>query len=192
MVGLTRSPSHKRKADSLYTAILVLLWNLGLLTITEIPIEFTHIHTTTEGQPLSTTLRAYQRTAISTITQLSKHILADPFPENTTLCDDLDVETRMTGYHLAPDLAVVAVRKAIEQQVRLGPRGDVVFDDQGNDMSDCVDAEQWMDSLDHLVKGLLALKVSVGGSQSAGFALESLLRDHGDILSECWSADFET
>lgn len=99
----------------------------------------------------------------------------------------------MTGYHIAPDLAVVAVRKAIEAHITLEPtRTNADFDHQDPQSDDDTNVQQWKEALDKLLKGLLALKASIGGSQSAGLALESLLQKYGDILSECWSADFET
>lgn len=139
------------------------------------------------------TLHAYRRTATSAITRLSTRLLADPFPEESLLCDDLDVGSRMTGYHLTPDLAVVAVRKAIEAHISLEPRTDFDnFDHSDLHGDHDTNVQQWKEDLDRLLKGLVALKASIGGTQSAGQALESLLRKYGDILSECWSADFET
>lgn len=50
----------------------------------------------------------------------------------------------------------------------------------------------WCHQAEFLMKGPLSLDVAVGGSQTAGVALKSLVQNHGDIVSECWSSDFDT
>jgi hypothetical protein len=50
----------------------------------------------------------------------------------------------------------------------------------------------WERQVDYLMKGLLSLDVTVGGSQTAGVVIQSLLRRYGDVISECWTCDFGT
>lgn len=54
------------------------------------------------------------------------------------------------------------------------------------------DREVWARQIDVLMKGLLSLDATVGGSQTAGVAFQSLMQEYGDIISECWTSDFAT
>jgi hypothetical protein len=45
----------------------------------------------------------------------------------------------------------------------------------------------WKQQIDTLMKSLASLDVTVGGEQVTKAAFSSLLRRHGDVLSECWT-----
>jgi hypothetical protein len=84
-----------------------------------------------------------------------------------------------------------SIEKAVVYFARLQLSRGPGIGDFDND-PDFLPGGQWHDQIDCLMKGLLSLEVTIGGSQEAGQVLKSLLYEYGDIISECWSNDFDT
>lgn len=84
---------------------------------------------------------------------------------------------------------VAALRQAIEQQISLRDHDSTSFEGFGLGLTA---EDQWRDSIDCLMKGLLMLDVTVGGSRAVQAASQKIIKSYGDILSDCWSTDFDT
>ena len=137
-------------------------------------------------------LHSCQWTAGSCLAQLMRCVSAQPSLEVFNQANGLDVELPMTGYHLTTELMVTSLRQAIEKLIDLRHNADFdLTSSQDLDLGVIVE-EQWKESIDYLMKGLLSLDVTVGAAQAVICASHDLIRAYGDILSDCWSADFET
>lgn len=95
---------------------------------------------------------------------------------------------------------VTALRLAIETSIELWlgglgsgsayQAGNIGGGGGGGGDDDEDDDSVWQERVDVLVKGLLSLEVTIGGSQAVAPVLEDLLRRYGDVVSECWSCEF--
>jgi hypothetical protein len=87
---------------------------------------------------------------------------------------------------------VTALQKAIEAVIQLqfdyNPDTDLF---EGSGVILMPDGT-WDRQIDVLMKGLMSLDVTIGGSQTSSVALQLLMQRYGDILSECWTSDFDT
>lgn len=123
-----------------------------------------------------TSVRLHQWPAASSVAQMVECVLELPageaFEENSGLGADIP----LTVSHVSPGIVVIALEKAIQQIIdwRFSSDCEIVPDDA------------WKLHIGSLMKGLVSMEVTIGGSRTAGAALQSLMRDYGDILCECW------
>ncbi|KAJ6119644.1 hypothetical protein N7523_003924 [Penicillium sp. IBT 18751x] len=165
---------------------LMAFWNLGVLTFAEIlqPLENTAIP---DPHP---TMQSYRQVATSSMAEFIECVLQLPVEEAFNLQNGLSADVPLIAYHVTPSLMVTALEKAIEHIIDMQTSHNEKEMRLGTSWDSC--DETWTRHIDCLMKGLLSLDITVGGSQTAGVAFESLMRKHGDIISECWTSDFET
>lgn len=131
---------------------------------------------------------AYQEEAVSSITRTVESVLSLPPEETFNLKHGLGADVPITAYHITPSLTAAVYKKAIESIINL----------QTSDTHSATFFQMdpinytWQRQIDLLLKGLDSLGVTVGGSEAATRAFQSLMPRYGDILSECWSSDFNT
>ncbi|PYH43586.1 uncharacterized protein BP01DRAFT_424862 [Aspergillus saccharolyticus JOP 1030-1] len=194
------SQSMEKYADlstefEIYALSVLTFWNLGTLilarTLTPLllhpPDNRSSHDTITAAQ-----LQALQRTAVISIAQTIERTLTQPSTHDTfNLQNGLSADLPLLAYHITPSLVVLALRLAIETSIELwlGVESGATHNagSGGND-----DDDVWQKRVDVLVKGLLSLEVTIGGSQAVGPVLDALLRKYGDVVSECWTCEFST
>lgn len=125
---------------------------------------------------LVSTLEAHQCRAAFSVARTAKSVLASPLEEAFTPDSGLGADVPITACHVTPSLVVVALQKAVEQVVV--SRSSLAYG--------LVPDGDWDCHVGYLMKALASLQVTLGGSRVARAAIQSLMRKHGDILSECW------
>lgn len=145
--------------------------------------EFTH--------DLRQLLRKFQQQAAFSVAQITKCVLDSPIEEGFNLRNGLAMEAPITAYHVTPSVMTTAIEKAVLYlvQVQVSKASEMT---KSNTDSNSIKEDLPHRHIDCLMKGLLSLEVTIGGSQEVGRVLKSLLQDYGDIISECWSCDYET
>lgn len=139
-------------------------------------------------------MRTYQEEAVSSIARTAECVLSLPTEEIFNLQNGLSAEVPIIAYHITPGLTAMSFQKAIETIINLQPSPSFSLDSQQGQgrMLDLITDSVWERQVDIIMKGLNSLNVTVGGSQAASAAFQSLMREHGDVLSECWSSGFDT
>lgn len=102
-------------------------------------------------------------------------MLSLPPEEAFNLQNGLRADVPIISYHITPSLTATTFEKAIEAMI------DIHLTDEQDNVS------MWKQQIDTLMKSLTSLDVTVGGEQVTKAAFSSLLRRHGDVLSECWT-----
>lgn len=133
----------------------------------------------------------HQQEATSSMSQTVESVLALPTEEVFNIQNGLSADVPIISYHITPSLIATTIERSIENIIN---RQLHIAENLNISRSELQDAPLncWQRQIDILMKGLVALDVTVGGSQTAGVALQALMRKHGDILSECWSCEFGT
>ena len=135
-------------------------------------------------------MQAYRHDATSSIAQTIECVLHLPIDEAFNLQNGLSAQVPLIAYHVTPTLMATALEKAVEHIIHL--KVFQSYDHEAAGTAWDTDREVWAHQIDILMKGLLSLDATVGGSQTAGVAFQSLMRKYGDIISEFWTSDFET
>ncbi|KAJ5353502.1 hypothetical protein N7541_006066 [Penicillium brevicompactum] len=172
-----------------------MFWSLGIFLLVDVfrsaTATATHLDDTTT-QRVGSTIRKFQDHAAFVVAQVVESVQKLPAEEMFNLRNGLGAEVPITVYHVTPSLAVTALEKAIESvidsQSTLTAHSGLAESDRGVLVPDGI----WDRQIDILMKGLMSLDVTIGGSQTCGVTLRRLMRRHGDTLSECWTSDFET
>ncbi|GAB1199595.1 hypothetical protein APSETT444_008949 [Aspergillus pseudonomiae] len=194
-IGAALTANHICKlsdASSNEKVSILMFWNLGVFVLKEA------LKPTMRGidPPCShsvfSKLQAYSEEAALSVTQIVECVLSLPFEEIFNLQNGVSGEASVLSYHITPTLVAATFQKAIENilDVQLYPPCGVgALDDRPfNHHADST----WKQHIDTILKGLISLDATIGGSQASGVAIRSLMQSYGDILSECWSSDFET
>lgn len=164
---------------------------MGILALSETLEAYTNVMRSDSTDEFGHTMREYQREAAFSVAQMTECVLELPIEESFNLHNGLASETPITAYHVTPSIMTTAIEKAVRHIASLHnstPTGsEKCYDDQ-----DSLTDVSWGKQIDYLMKGLLSLEVTIGGSQAVGPVLKSLMREYGDIISECWSSDFDS
>jgi hypothetical protein len=158
------------------TVFLMVFWDLGVLVLAQnlksVLNEADH-----SREHLISRMRTYQWQAALSVAQTVECVLALPTEEGFKPQSGLSAEVPITASHVTPSLVVTALQKAVEQ----------IIDSQFSSDYGLIPDGVWDRHIGFLMKGLISLEVTIGGSRTASVALQSLMRNYGDILSECWS-----
>ncbi|KXG50957.1 uncharacterized protein PGRI_065290 [Penicillium griseofulvum] len=170
---------------------LVMFWNLGIFLLAEVFKKVTQGLDSSVEQEIGPAIREYQRDAASSVAQVVECVLKLPTEEAFNLQNGLGAEVPLTAYHVTPSLAVTALQRAIESVIglQLHSKCDGSLE---NDAQLLVPDGIWDCQINILMKGLMSLDVTIGGSQTCGVALRGLMHKYGDILSECWTSGFDS
>ncbi|KAF4767531.1 hypothetical protein N7455_011302 [Penicillium solitum] len=168
---------------------LVMFWNLGIFLLVEVFKKVIKDLDPSMEQEVGPTVREYQRDAASCVAQVVECVLDLPAEEAFNLQNGLGAEVPLTAYHVTPSLVVTALQRAIESVIDLQLRSSS-DGASSDDAQFLIPDGVWDRQLDILMKGLMSLDVTIGGSQTVGVALSGLMHKHGDILSECWTSGF--
>ncbi|OGM51321.1 hypothetical protein ABOM_000166 [Aspergillus bombycis] len=171
---------------------ILTFWNLGVFVLTE-----TLKPTMTARDPVCShsvfsKLQVYNEEAALSVTQIVEYVLSLPFEEIFNLQNGVSAEASVLSYHITPTLVAATFQKAIENILNMQlylPCGVGTLDERS--LSYNADFT-WKQHIDTILKGLVSLDATIGGSQASAVAIRSLMQSHGDIISECWSSDFET
>ncbi|KAJ6160764.1 hypothetical protein N7470_004160 [Penicillium chermesinum] len=170
---------------------LVVPWNSGVLVLAEALEPFVNPMSHILSQEIGQSIRTHEREAVSSVAQMIECVLALPIEETFNVQHGLAPEAPITAYHLTPSVITTALGKAVVHTINLQffsspglgkTDGDPDFSSDGS----------WRRQIDCLMKGLVSLDVTIGGSQTFGLVMRSLMQEYGDIISECWSCDFNT
>lgn len=161
-------------------------WDLGILTFVEV-IQALQDNAISD---LSPEIQAYRQNATFSIAAIIECVLRLPVDEAFNLQNGLSADVPLIAYHVTLSLMATALDKAVEHIIDM--RTSCRYNDESVGTTWTTGDETWTRQIDFLMKGLLSLDVTVGGSQTAGVSFQSLMRNHGDIISECWTSEFET
>lgn len=168
-----------------------MFWNLGIFLLVEVFKKVIKDLDSSVEQDVGPSVREYQRDAASCVSQAVECVLNLPAEEAFNLQNGLGAEVPLTAYHVTPSLTVTALQKAIESVIDLQLRSSS-DDASSDDAQFLIPDGVWDRQLDILLKGLMSLDVTIGGSQTVSVALGGLMHKHGDILSECWTSGFDS
>lgn len=169
-----------------------MFWNLGVFVLMET------LHPTRTGlnQPCShsifSKLQTYNEEAALSVTRTAQCVLSLPFEKVFNLQNGVSAEASILSYHITPTLVAATFQKAIEAILDMQlypPCGESTPKDRS--LSPHADST-WKQHIDTIMKGLLSLAATIGGALASGMAIQNLMQFHGDIISDCWSCDFET
>lgn len=171
-----------------------MFWNLGIFLFAEVFRKVTKDLDTYIEQESGPTVREYQREAASCVAQVVECVHSLPTEEAFNLQNGLGAEVPITAYHVTPSLAVTTLQRAIESVIdlQLRSRSDADLSDLSDDTQFLIPDGTWDRQIDILMKGLISLDVTIGGSQTSGVAVRGLMHKHGDIISECWTSGFDS
>lgn len=171
---------------------LVMFWNLGIFLLAEVFRKVTKDLDLSIEQEIGPAVWEYQRDAASCVAQVVECVLNLPAEEAFNLQNGLGAEVPLTAYHVTPSLAVTALQRAIESVIDLQLHSKCDDSISEDDAQFLIPDGIWDRQIDILMKGLISLDVTIGGSQTCGVALSGLMHQHGDILSECWTSGFDS
>ncbi|OGE53770.1 hypothetical protein PENARI_c007G04682 [Penicillium arizonense] len=171
---------------------LVMFWNLGIFLLNDVFKNASKYLNVSDEQQLAPIIRKYQQDAALCVTSTVECVLNLPVEEAFNLQNGLGAEVPITAYHVTPSIAVTALQKAIEGVIQLQLHSTHDADLFEGDCRIPVPDGTWDRQIDVLMKGLMSLDVTIGGSQTSSMALRLLMQRYGDILSECWTSDFDT
>ena len=169
-----------------------MFWNLGIFLFAEVFRKVTKDLDLSIEQESGQTIREYQREAVSCVAQVVECVLNLPAEEAFNLQNGLSAEVPITAYHVTPSLAVTALQRAIESVIELQLHSRPDADLSEGDALFLIPDGIWDRQIDILMKGLMSLDVTIGGSQTSGVAVRGLMHKHGDIISECWTSGFDS
>lgn len=157
-------------------------WDLGVLVLAETLKPFANEICQSSHPELLSCMQPYGQEAASSVARTIDCMLRLPTEETFNLQNGLSAEVPIIAYHVTPSIMSATLEKALEHTIerQISLPGDV----EGDNV--------WDHQIDCLLKGLVSLDVTIGGSQTAGVAMQSLMHKYGDIISECWTCHFET
>jgi hypothetical protein len=157
---------------------LVIFWDLGVLVLTEVlrSLSYEISLSNPSNEQLFFQTQKYRRESAVSVAYTVESVLNLPATEEFKPSSGLDPEVPLTALHVTPTTVVSALQKAIEH----------IIDSKLSSGTNLCPDGTWDRSLGILMKGLVALGVTVGGSRTATVSIQSLMQRYGDILSECW------
>ncbi|KAJ5746005.1 hypothetical protein N7520_011187 [Penicillium odoratum] len=153
---------------------MITFWSFGVLVLADALLPFAEEINHFCHPGLFSELQVCRRVAISSIAHIIKNVSSLPSEASFNIQNGLNADVPLIAYHITPSLMTSALAKALEHSVDLY---NTDFD------------EAWNDRIDAFVKGIMSLNVTIGGSQTAGVAFQSLMQRYGDIISDSWSCD---
>jgi len=154
----------------------VIFWDLGVLGLADVVKILSAEDSDPSNQHLFAQMQNYQWGSAMSMAYTVECVLNLPTAEGFKPFSGLDPEVPVTASHVTPTIVVLALQKAIEQIIEAKLSSGASLDPDG----------VWDHSLGILMKGLVALGVTVGGSRTATVSMQTLMQAHGNILSECW------
>ena len=154
----------------------MVFWDLGVLVLGQ-SLKSVLDNADHSLEPLFSMMQTYQWQAALSVAQTVECVLSLPAKEAFKSQSGLGPDVPITACHVTPTLVVTALQMAVEQIIHSQLSLDYGLLPDG----------VWDHHIGVLVKGLTSLQVTIGGSRTASVALHSLLRNYGDIISECWS-----
>ncbi|KAJ5939110.1 hypothetical protein N7466_002244 [Penicillium verhagenii] len=162
-----------------------MFWNLGILVLADTILPFIDEIGRSCNWSVESELQSCRQIAVSSIAQVIESVSALPNEANFNILNGLSPEVPIIGYHVTPSLMTSALAKAVEHSILLRVSNiDTLDNVVGHEPTGCDDPGARI--IDTLVKGLLSLDVTIGGSHTVGVAFQSLMRRYGDIISEYW------
>lgn len=152
---------------------LVIFWDLGILILAEVLESISSREVGEPNEELVFRMRNYRWESAVSVARIIEDVLNLPTREAFPPSSGLDPAVPLTASHVNTITVVSALHKSIEHII--DSKADNLFPDG-----------TWDRYIGILMKGLVALGVTVGGSRTATVSLQRLMQAHGDILSECW------
>lgn len=190
--GQSYTYSHRMSLlTSLKPVSIEIFWDFAVLILAESVTATINSPYSIESHLVSS-MHAYQMEAVSSIARTVDRMLSIPAEESFNLQNGLSAEVPIIAYHITPILTAATFEKAVENIISLHFAPLCSTDVRENEPLDSLTEHAWKQQVDIIMKGINSLAMTVGGSEAANIVSQSLLRRHGDILSECWSSDFST
>jgi hypothetical protein len=144
-----------------------------------------------KGFSVVTKAREYQRTAVSSMTTISRCILDTSASGEHAIFDTTEGSLPLIAHHANTSLVVMALVKGVEHAIKLNASLQSTPKPSSTGVIDEELSAAWisLSGLKPLLSCLLALQTTVAGSRTARRALRTLLRQYGDILMDCWSPE---
>ncbi|KAE8392896.1 Alpha/beta hydrolase family-domain-containing protein [Aspergillus alliaceus] len=183
---------HLSIRSRLSSVSITMFWNLGIFVLSQTlkPI-ITGLSPICSHDQIST-LQAYNTEATYSVAQTVERVLSLPLEEIFNLHNGVSAESSILSYHITPSLMATTLKKAIENILDTQFYPLCSLDPTGYGFRIPDPDAAWKQQIDIIMKGLVSLEVTIGGLQDASVAIQELMRNHGDVISECWSSDFET
>lgn len=168
---------------------MISFWTLGVLVLADSLLPFAEEINQFCHPGLLSRVQSCREVAISSMTRIIEAVLALPNEDSLNVQNSLGPEVPIIAYHVTPSLMTSAFAKAVEHSVYLRVSNAYSLEDSIVDTAfpGCGDAEDHR--IDTLVKGLLSLDATIGGSQAGGIAFRSLMERYGDVISDSWSCE---
>lgn len=168
-------------------AFLILFWSLGVLCLSEQMEEVHNLQLVFQGFSAVTKAREYQMTAVLSITTISQCILDSSASGQDAFDDITGKSLHLIDHHANTGLVVMALVKGIEHSIMLHVSSQPIPKPCSTGGNKVQLSATWISGLKPLLSCLLALQTTPAGSHTARRALHRLMRQHSDLLMDCWS-----
>lgn len=161
-------------------------WSHGVLTFTENIRRITKYLEPLCALGLSAKIMDYNWSSSQLIAVMAQTVLSVPYEESFSELNGLAAKAPIISFHATPHLVAKVLTQAIETLAKmyLSPEFPSICGLRHNIETDLV--EEWKRCIRPLLKCLNALETTTWGSHIARNAIQGLMQQFGDILSECW------
>jgi len=168
---------------------MISFWSLGVLVLADTILPFAEKINESCDPGLLSRVQLCREVAVSSMSRIIEAVSALPNGASFNIQNSLGPEIPIIAYHVTPSLMTSAFAKAVEHSVNLRVSNAYSLEDSIVDTAfrGCGDAEDHR--IDTLVKGLLSLDATIGGSQVSGIAFQTLMERYGDVISDSWSCE---
>ncbi|KAJ5636117.1 uncharacterized protein N7484_009430 [Penicillium longicatenatum] len=189
MQDCTKSFESLSLARKVSIASMISFWSLGVLVLADSLLPFIEDINQFCDSSIFPQLQLCRQVAVSSMTHIIQAVSALPNEAGFNIQNSLGSETPIIAYHVTPSLMTSALAKAVEHSIDLHVMNAYSLEDPIVETNFLGYDDAGNGRIDALIKALLSLDVSIGGSQTAGVAFQSLMETYGDIISEYWSCD---
>ncbi|KAF7591449.1 hypothetical protein BBP40_001552 [Aspergillus hancockii] len=183
---------HLSMRSRLSSVSILVFWDLGVLVLVDALKPTMSAPDPSFRQDAISSIQAYREEAASSIAHTMECVLSLPPEEIFNLQNGMSTEASIITYHITPSLMAAALQKAIENiiDMQFSSAHGLEILESGCRMLNT--DNDWRRQIDAVMKGLISLDVTIGGSQVASVAIQDLMQRYWDVISECWSCGFET
>lgn len=168
---------------------MISFWSLGVLVLADSLLPFAEQICRSCELGLLSQVQLCREVAVSLVTRMIEAVSAMPNEANFNVQNSLGPEIPIIAYHVTPSLMTSALAKAVGHIVHLRVSNACSYQDSMIDTTFPGSDDAGDRRIDPLVKGLLSLDATIGGSQTGGTAFQSLMVRYGDIISESWTCE---
>ncbi|KAJ9607985.1 hypothetical protein H2200_008064 [Cladophialophora chaetospira] len=175
--------------SKLASAFMVLFWHMSKLLLVEQLHHAARVMPATEQQHLLEKAQSHQRNAVTSLLAIARRIVDVSALGEFRLINSVSAKMHFISHHANTALVVLALSKAIEHTIDLHV---TCFEQDDLSLALLPGASansDWIASMKPLLTCLLTLDSTVSGAITARPALQTLMKQYGDILMEAWSQE---